>query len=203
VVFRIAKQKLELPEKNSMKQLKPTYRFLFLAMMVSIVTQLGCIRKRMTLRTSPPGAMAYVDKQPIGLTPVSTSFTYYGTRSLECVRDGHKTERFLRKIRPRWYSIPPLDFFSETLWPFEIRDERIIDVQLSPELEVPRDALIASGEQLRLQAGQGVAVSAPPTIAAPLPIIGEPPIPANQFGSPPQPGQPSLAPPILGPVFNP
>lgn len=186
-----------------MKRLKPFYQFMILTLMVLIVTQWGCIRKRMTVRTNPPGAMVYVDKQPIGLTPVSTSFIYYGTRGLEIFRDGYKTERFLRKTRPPWYAIPPLDFFSETLWPFETRDERIIDVQLSPEPDVPRDALIASGEQLRLQAGQGVAVSAPPTLVPPSPILGQPTIPANQFSLPPQFGQPSPAPPILGPVFNP
>jgi hypothetical protein len=56
----------------------------------------GCVRKRMTFRTNPSGAMVYVDKQPIGLTPVSTNFTYYGTRNIEVVRDGYRTEKFLR-----------------------------------------------------------------------------------------------------------
>lgn len=109
--------------------------------------------------------MVYVDKQPIGLTPVSTNFTYYGTRSVEIVKDGYRTEKFLRKIHPPWYEIPPLDFVSETLWPFEHRDERIIDVQMSPEPVVPNEALIASGEQLRLQASQGIAVVPPPPVA--------------------------------------
>lgn len=118
----------------------------------------------MTFRTNPSGAMVYVDKQAIGLTPVSTGFTYYGTRNIEVVRDGYRTEKFLRKFNPPWYAIPPLDFFTETLWPFEKRDERIVDIQLSPEPVVPTDALIASGEQLRLQASQGVAVAPPPTM---------------------------------------
>jgi hypothetical protein len=136
----------------------------------------GCVRKRLTFRTNPAGAMVYVDKQPIGLTPVSTNFTYYGTRSVEIVKDGYRTEKFLRKIHPPWYEIPPLDFVSETLWPFENRDERIIDVQMSPEPLVPNEALVASGEQLRLQAGQGIAVTPPPPAANGLsPIL----VPAN------------------------
>ena len=167
----------------------------------------GCIRKRMTIRTSPAGATAYIDKQLIGQTPVSTSFTYYGTRSIEIVRDGFRTEKFLRKISPPWYAIPPLDFFSETLWPFETRDERIIDVQLTPEPVVPPNELILSGEQLRLQASQGIAVAAPPTLPSPIPITGPPPIPNS--------GQPPLNgygggfvpmngnPPILGPIGMP
>jgi PEGA domain len=134
----------------------------------------ACVRKRMTIRTNPPGAMVYVDKQPIGLTPVSSNFTYYGTRNIEIIRDGFRTERFLRKFSPVWYEIPPLDFVSETLWPFELRDERIIDVQLTQEPVVSDEALIASGEQLKLQAGQGIAVSPPPTVGPISPIVTNP-----------------------------
>jgi hypothetical protein len=131
----------------------------------------GCVRKRMTVRTNPPGAMVYVDRKPIGLSPASTNYVYYGTRNFEIVRDGYRTERFLRRFNPPWYAIPPLDFVSESLWPFEKRDERIIDVQLTPTPSVSNDALIASGEQLRLQAGQGVAVPPPPPAVNNLPIV--------------------------------
>ncbi|MEI8211000.1 MAG: PEGA domain-containing protein [Planctomycetota bacterium] len=155
----------------------------------------GCVRKRMTFRTNPSGAMVYVDKQPIGLTPVSTNFTYYGTRNIEVVRDGYRTEKFLRKVHAPWYQIPPLDFVSDTLWPFEVRDERIIDVQMTPDPEIPNDALIASGEQMRLQSSQGVAITLPPTAnpnAIPLanPAVAVPSYP-NPYGTPypPQPKQ--------------
>lgn len=167
-----------------------------LTLVLAISCTPGCVRKRATLRSSPPGAMAYIDKQPIGLTPVSTSFTYYGTRSIEIVHDGYRTERFLRKFNPRWYTIPPLDFFSETLWPYELRDERIIDVQLTPEPVVPVEALIASGEQLRLQSSQGIAVSAPPTMTSPVPIVDQPSFNGNPGGFGANPSNP----PILGPV---
>ena len=192
-----------MPKNTLIQQVESLYKLAIAFWIIAVVAQTGCIRKRMTVRTNPSGAMAYIDKQPIGLTPVSTNFTYYATRNIEVVRDGYRTERVLRKVRPPWYAIPPLDFFSETLWPFENRDERIIDIQLTPEQEVPRDALIASGEQLRLQASQGVAVSAPPTMSAPLPILSQPSTSANQFGAPNPSGQPSSSLPILGPAFIP
>jgi hypothetical protein len=164
----------------------------------------GCVRKRLTFRTNPAGAMVYVDKQPIGLTPVSTNFTYYGTRSVEIVKDGYRTEKFLRKIHPPWYEIPPLDFVSETLWPFEQRDERIIDVQMSPEPVIPNEALIASGEQLRLQASQGIAVVPPPPVANGLaPTL----VPANPelLPNPPTVAPPGgvLPPPAASPSWTP
>jgi hypothetical protein len=183
------------------------YQLLFMAVVVAIASSTGCVRKRMTVRTNPAGAMVYIDKQPIGLTPVSTNFTYYGTRNIEIVRDGYRTERFLRKFSPPWYEIPPLDFFSESLWPFEKRDERIVDVELTPEPIVPNDALIASAEQIRLQASQGVAVSSPPTLVPIQPITILPPIANTPYppgvvpNAGPSPfGTFNANPPILGPV---
>ncbi len=102
--------------------------------------------------------MVYVDRQPIGRTPVSHSFTYYGTRHFEIVHDGYRTEKFLRTFHPPWYQIPPLDFVFENLWPFEKRDDRVIDVQLVPDEPMALEALVQNGEQLRLQASQGIAV---------------------------------------------
>lgn len=160
--------------------------FLLLVVFYCLV---GCVRRRLTIRTNPPGAMVYVDRQPIGQTPVSDNFTYYGTRHIEIVKDGYRTETFLRTFNPPWYQIPPLDFVTENLWPWEKRDERIVDVQMVPEPVVPQEALIASAENLRLQASQGIAVVPnsprdPNAIGYPNPSLNQryidPTLPGNQ-----------------------
>jgi hypothetical protein len=144
--------------------------------------------------------MVYVDHQSIGTTPVSANFTYYGTRQFEIVKDGYRTEKFLRRFNPPWYEWPGLDFITESLWPFEKRDERIIDVQLSQEAGIPTEALIRSGEELRSQASKGVAVSGP------IPRDG---IPASQLvvpsgAAPFGPTQPGLNPSgLTAPTFVP
>ena len=106
----------------------------------------------------------YVDKQPIGTSPVTTSFVYYGTREIEVVGDGYRTEKVLRKFSPPWYELPVLDFVSETLWPWEIRDERIVDISLVPMQAPPSEVLQARADILRLQASQGLATPLPPTV---------------------------------------
>ena len=84
----------------------------------------GCVRRRLTVRSNPSGAMVYFDKQPIGTTPVSTPFVYYGEyREIEVAKGGFETEKIKHKLRPPWYQYPVLDFISENLWPWEIRDE--------------------------------------------------------------------------------
>ena len=165
-------------------QIRPSNPFtiwLILTSATAVAWLPGCVRRRMTVRTSPPGAMVYVDHQSVGTTPVSTNFTYYGTRQIEVIKDGYRTEKFMRRFNPPWYEWPVLDFVSESIWPFEKRDERIVDVQLSPDVNVPTEALIRSGEELRSQATRGFAVSPPPTVGGPtapqwvIPY-GEPPI---------------------------
>ena len=56
-------------------------------------SQVGCVRRRMTIRSDPPGAVVFVDERRIGVTPVSTNFTYYGTRNVQLVKDGHETAK--------------------------------------------------------------------------------------------------------------
>ncbi len=157
-------------DENDMRK-RPTLVGIVLVTISGSVLMPGCVRRRMTVRTNPSGAMVYVDHQSVGTTPVSTSFTYYGTRQIEIIKDGYRTEKFLRRFNPPWYEWPGLDFISETLWPFEKRDERIVDVQLSPDINVPTDALIRSGEELRSQASKGFAVGQPPTAGGPTSAV--------------------------------
>jgi len=109
----------------------------------------GCVRRRLTVRTNPPGAVVYVDDQEIGTTPCSASYVYYGTRKITVMKDGYRTETSYQRFFPPWYQIPPLDFVSENLIPREFRDDRIIDVQLAPEEIVPQQQLIDRAQSLR------------------------------------------------------
>lgn len=114
----------------------------------------GCVRRRMTVRTNPPGATVSVDNQLIGTSPAATSFVYYGTREVRIEKDGFRTETIRRKMKAPWYQWPGLDFFSETLWPGDIRDERIIDVELVPKTVAPTDEILRRADTLRLQSRQ-------------------------------------------------
>src|SRR5690349_11442482 len=98
-----------------------------------LLSQSGCVRRRMTVRSNPPGAKVYVDDQKIGTTPVSTYFTYYAGRKVTLVKDGYRTETVYQNINAPWYQYPGIDFVTENLYPWEIRDERVLEFQLVPE----------------------------------------------------------------------
>ncbi len=121
----------------------------------------GCVQRRLTIRSNPPGALVYIDNQQIGHTPVSTPFTYYGTREIKLVLDGFETTTVQQTFNAPWYEIPPLDFISENFWPSEIRDERVVDFQLVPLRVVPTDELRQRAENLRSSVQQGVVTPLP------------------------------------------
>ncbi len=158
--------------------------------------QTGCVQRRLMIRTNPPGALVYVDDYPIGTTPVATNFVYYGTRKIRIVLSGYETLTVLQPIPAPWYQYPGLDFISENLVPGEIRDERVVDYQLKPQVIVPSQQLLERAENLRHGAAapqtplgpggpvppaMGPAFGAPPEVAPGLPAS---PPPTNRPGSP-------------------
>ena len=136
------------------------FRSTLLTLALVALSASGCVRRRMTVRTNPPGATVSVDNQVIGTTPAASNFIYYGTREFRIEKDGFRTETIRRRFNPPWYEFPGLDFVSETLWPGEIRDERIIDVELVPKTLEPSDEIVQRADSLRTQSRAGV-VTAP------------------------------------------
>jgi hypothetical protein len=164
----------------------------------------GCAQRRMTIRTNPPGAAVYVDDYPIGTTPVSTNFTYYGTRKIRLVKDGYETLTVLQPVKTPWYDFFGLDFVSENIIPGEIRDQQQFCYQLRPQAVVPTEQLMGRAEELRRQApgNAPLPVPAPEAVPAPPPAGGMLPnlnprnlIPPSPPPLPPSPGQQTFTPP--------
>ncbi len=134
----------------------------------------------MTVRSNPSGALVYVDEQKIGVTPVSTPFTYYGTRKIQLFKDGFEPQIVKQRFLPPWYELPILEFVSENLWPAEIRDERMVEVQLAPLQIVPNEQLIGRADALRSDSRVGHLTPMPTVVPTggsapttqPLPYLG-------------------------------
>src|SRR5258708_618502 len=83
----------------------------------------GCVERRLVIVPDPSGAIVYDEKdQPIGAGPVDKPFTYYGTYRFRIAKDGYETLVFEQRVRSPWYELPGLDFFSENVIPWTIRD---------------------------------------------------------------------------------
>jgi hypothetical protein len=177
-------------------------RFVMLAAAVAIaLPATGCVQRRMTIRSNPPGALVYVDDYQIGTTPVSHDFVYYGTRKIRLVKDGYETLTVRQPFPVPWYEIFPLDFVTENLIPWEVRDERVVDLAMQPQASAPPDLVVARAEQVRLAAGSQPVALAPQPVVSPMPAVQPVPPPIQQpFPQqlPPPAQQPLVLPPPQG-----
>ena len=165
----------------------------------------GCVERRLLVRSNPPGALLKIDDEEIGVTPVSTSFVYYGTRKIQLVKDGYETLTLLQPIPAPWYQWPGIDFFSEHLVPGQTRDMRVLDYQLQPAAVVPTDQLLERAKQLRRNAQAGAEVVPAPRGVVPGTAVPGAPLPVAPLSVVPVPGapvpnQPGAWPPLVQPL---
>ena len=120
----------------------------------------GCVQRRLQIRSQPEGAFVSVDRQGVGLTPISVPYTYYGTREIQLEKDGYKTVRVTQNVRPPWYERFPISLISNNLAGRELRDERLLDFALEPKQQVSESVLMDRANDLRNDIRQGT-VTAP------------------------------------------
>ncbi len=162
----------------------------------------GVVRRRMTIRSNPPGAMVYVDDYELGTTPISTNFIYYGTRKIRLVKDGYETLTVLQPVPTPWYEYPVIDFISENFVPGELRDRRTFSYQLRPQMVVPTEHLMQRAENLRGRMQQFVPVAPPVVPTVPGPEAIPRPQPMTPQPMTPQPMTPRSMTPPAGPSLG-
>jgi hypothetical protein len=155
----------------------------------------GCVEQRYVVTSGSPclpgqdlGATVYRNGVLIGQTPVDDHFVYYGKYHFTLVRDGYETVQIDQDIPAPWYEVPPLDFVSEVLYPFKLRDVRCFHYEMC-ELQRPRsEDVLNRGQQLRDRgktlvppqpepppSGPAVPLGPPAPAAPPAPVPDAPP----------------------------
>ena len=120
--------------------IKTIRSFHFLILVAIIFAFSGCVTRSLTVETDPSNALVYLDNELIGESPVTVPFTYYGTRKIMIEKkdeDGvltHERTIVYEKIKAPVYEVFPLDFFSEIVWPRELKDDHVLSYKLA-ELE--------------------------------------------------------------------
>jgi len=123
------------------------------------VGQTGCVQRRLLIRSEPEGALVSVDHQTVGHTPVAVPFTYYATRQVKLEKDGYETIDVKERVKAPWYQYPPLSFFADNFAFREIKDNRVLDFQLSPKRQTNERQLLDNANQLRQDVWRDTIVS--------------------------------------------
>jgi hypothetical protein len=105
--------------------------------MLTAASLSGCVHRRLTVNSNPPGARVLLDGEEVGETPTSVDFTHYGTHEVVLQKDGYDTLKTMQTVPAPWYQIPPLDFFSDNLLPYQLTNRHEFSYQLQPSPTVP------------------------------------------------------------------
>jgi hypothetical protein len=89
----------------------------------------GCVRRSLTVRSDPPGALVYLNGVEVGRTPMTRDFTWYGTYDVVLRKEGYETLKTEGKVIAPWWQWVPIDFFAELL---PLHDQRTLAYTMKP-----------------------------------------------------------------------
>ncbi len=168
----------------------------------------GCVRRKVTITSTPSEALVWVNSQEIGRTPLEFEFTYDGVYDVRLMHDECVALSTSASTDPPVWDLPGLDFFAEILpveftrdvaWHFEL-DSSSLDPQkrldaaraMRASLEAADPAWVASDVEATPVSDQSV-TGAP---------IGAPSLPVATPAEVPEVAPPELYPLGGGPQID-
>ncbi len=98
----------------------------------------GCLSRRLEITSEPSGALVTLNDQELGITPLSASFTHYGSYDILLEKAGCDPLRTHRTAWTPWYEFPPLDLGVSAL-PIPVEHVTRWHFTLTPSLERTQD----------------------------------------------------------------
>ncbi|MFO0981127.1 MAG: PEGA domain-containing protein [Planctomycetota bacterium] len=118
----------------------PSIRALAHVLMMLLVTAVtGCVERVLVVRSDPPNARVFVDGHEVGEAPYTESFVHYGTREVTVRADGFVQRTELVELTTPWWQVPPIDFLTEVMLPWNERDEHEVFLHLDPISDAATD----------------------------------------------------------------
>ena len=148
-----------------------------------LILTAGCAERKMTVTSSPPGALVFLDGVEKGITPVTFKFNWYGGRRFLLRRDGYQVCEEIRQVRAPLHMKFPLDAVWD-LTPLPASDLKTFHFELVDEVDVDIELLRERADQMRRQERSEVQTpSAEPDSESATPST---PTPASEAAQPVQ-----------------
>jgi hypothetical protein len=137
------------------------HRWVLLGLAMLPFTAVGCVERRFVITTDPVDAIVEVNNKILSSSPAYSQFTYYVVNEIVVQKEGYEMVVRQEKVKAPWYEYPGLDFISENLIPWTIRDVRHIHIPMQPVQYIPPDQILPRAQELRIK-GQAIVVPNPP-----------------------------------------
>ncbi|MFM1822782.1 MAG: hypothetical protein RI967_1048 [Planctomycetota bacterium] len=125
----------------------------------------GCVERRVSIETDPPGALVWINDVQVGRSPVGVEIVHDGVYDLRLEKEGYEPLVTPATAEgPLWDAVP-FDFFAEIL-PIDARREARWVFTLVPR-DDSEDALVGRAEALRGRLADDAPGQAPEPAATP------------------------------------
>lgn len=130
-----------------------------LVLIALLLSNGGCIQRRIRVTSEPPGAVVWLNDTEIGRTPAEAEFTFYGDYDVRLELPGYMPVHEMRRTVAPFYEYPGPDLIAEVVphkfekvfeWHFDL--EEVPERTQSPE-ELEAD-LIRRARELRSRTEQ-------------------------------------------------
>ncbi|MFO1023018.1 MAG: PEGA domain-containing protein [Planctomycetales bacterium] len=128
------------------------HRAILFGLMICAAGFSGCVHRRMSINSNPPGALVLLEGEEVGYTPMSLDFTYYGTRELTLIKDGFKTLTVMQKVPAPWYQRGPMEFVTDNLALTKINNRHEFTYALEPQEPTSSQDLLQRANGLKSKA---------------------------------------------------
>ncbi|MGA2915434.1 MAG: PEGA domain-containing protein [Sedimentisphaerales bacterium] len=110
----------------------------------------GCVERKITIITEPPGALVALNDEEIGTSPVTVGFEWYGDFAVRISKEGYQTlhthQNLKRPLKDRF----PVDLMAD-MFTTKV-DSYTWNFKLEPNVPVQKEELIKSATALQKEA---------------------------------------------------
>jgi len=113
---------------------------------------IGCVERKLHIRSEPEGAVVSVNGTEVGTTPLTWEFYQYGTIRITWQLKGYEAEQRIVKLKAPWYEYPVVDLFSDVVIPATIHDEHEVEITLTARESTPKEVDLKNAAALGMRA---------------------------------------------------
>jgi PEGA domain-containing protein len=110
----------------------------------------GCVERTLTINSTPPGALVYLNDEEVGRTPMTRDFVWYGDYSVTLRKEGYQTLKTKQLVlAPIWQFVGP-DIAFDVI-PLQFKDQQSFSYTLKPLQPIGPQELLDRAEQLKTE----------------------------------------------------
>ena len=96
-----------------------------------LMLPLGCVKRTLSITTTPPNALVWLNDREVGRTPLTVDFLYYGEYDIRIQHNDTESVMTSRWLRAPWWDMPFVDIGAEVL-PVQLHSTPLWHFNLQP-----------------------------------------------------------------------